>query len=124
MDEDGTRQRSSQGREDSSRAERNDSKPKKPSPLSKAWVKIAIAVVVLVLVAAAIIWWLNARNYESTDDAFIDTHIVHISPQIAGQVIRVAVNDNQLVHKGQPLVDISSADADTKLSQVVAQQAQ
>ena len=79
---------------------------------------------VLTLIVVALLWWLNARHYEDTDDAFIDTHIVHISPQIAGQVIRIAVNDNQLVKKGQPLVEIDSADARTKLAQVEAQQAQ
>ncbi len=32
----------------------------------------------------ALLWWLHARNFESTDDAFIDTHIVRLAPQIAG----------------------------------------
>jgi membrane fusion protein (multidrug efflux system) len=118
-DENGNRRNSSPDR-----ANQDEPKPKKPSPFRSPWVRAAIVIVMLILVAAAIIWWLNGRNYESTDDAFIDTHIVHISPQIAGQVTEVAVNDNQLVRKGQPLVDISSADAETKLTQVQAQQAQ
>jgi membrane fusion protein (multidrug efflux system) len=41
-------------------------------------VKIAIAIVVIALIVAAIIWWLVSRQYETTDDAFIDTHIVHV----------------------------------------------
>jgi hypothetical protein len=27
-------------------------------------------------------WWLHARNYESTDDAFIDARSVNVSSQV------------------------------------------
>ena len=83
--------------------------------------KIGVAIVVVGLVIGAIIWWLIERQYESTDDAFIDTHIVHIAPQIAGQVIRVAVNDNELVRQGQLLVQIDPSDPIAKLNQALAQ---
>src|ERR1700742_2179376 len=75
----------------------------KPSLFSHWWVKPAIALIVLLLIAGGIIWWLIARQYEDTDDAFIDTHIVHISPQTNGQVLRVYVTDNQFVRAGAPL---------------------
>ena len=101
-----------------------DSKEKKKSPFANPWVKIAIAVVVVLLIVGGVIWWLIARNYEDTDDAFIDTHIVHISPQIAGQVLAVRVNDNQPVRKGQMLLEIDPADADARLAQVRAQELQ
>jgi membrane fusion protein (multidrug efflux system) len=45
---------------------------------------------ILVLLAVAIgvvIWWLNARNYESTDDAYVDVHMVRLAPQTSGQVM-------------------------------------
>ncbi len=101
-----------------------DEEDKKPGLLQNPWVKIGGAILVIVLLVAGFIYWLYARQYEDTDDAFIDAHIVHISPQIAGQVIAVHVNDNQFVRKGQPLVDIDSADAQAKLNQVRAQEAQ
>jgi membrane fusion protein (multidrug efflux system) len=102
----------------------DDDGKEKPNLFQNVWVKIGLAAVVALLLLAALIWWLIARNYEDTDDAFIDTHIVHISPQIVGQVTRVYVNDNQLVRAGQPLVEINSADALAKLQQVQAQEAQ
>ena len=37
-------------------------------------------------VAAATAWWLNARNYESTDDAEIEGHLDLVSPRISGTV--------------------------------------
>jgi membrane fusion protein (multidrug efflux system) len=87
-------------------------------------VKIGLVVVVLALIAGGLIWWLIARHYEDTDDAFIDTHIVRLAPQIAGQVIAVSARDNQLVHKGDLLIAINSADAQAKLDQIAAQKAQ
>jgi hypothetical protein len=35
-------------------------------------------------------------HHESTDDAFIDGHIVHVAPQVGGRVV-VLVTDNQPV---------------------------
>jgi membrane fusion protein (multidrug efflux system) len=86
--------------------------------------QIAAVIVVIAVVIAGVLWWLNARKYEDTDDAFIDTHIVHLSPQIAGRVVKIYVKDNEQVHKGQPLVEIDPSDAQAKLAQVEAQQAQ
>src|ERR1700744_547745 len=95
----------------------DEDKESKPSIFQKTWFKITVAVVVIVLLIVALIWWLIARQYENTDDAFIDTHIVHIAPQVAGQVTRISVNDNQVVRRGHPLIDIDSADAEAKLQQ-------
>jgi len=97
---------------------------KKSSPFQNPWVKIAIVVVVLALIAGGVIWWLIARHYEDTDDAFIDTHIVRLAPQISGQVVQVLAQDNQLVHQGDLLIAINSADYQAKLDQVLAQKAQ
>lgn len=44
--------------------------------------------------------------YEGTDDAFVTSHVVPISGQVAGQVINVHVKDNQKVKAGDVLVDI------------------
>lgn len=110
--------------EQDNKSESDDKKPAGPAWLHSRWFKISVIVGVIVLLIAALIWWLIARQYEDTDDAFIDTHIVHISPQIAGQVVRIAVNDNQLVHRGQLLVQIDPRDPTTRLNQAKAQLAE
>jgi membrane fusion protein, multidrug efflux system len=81
---------------------------------ARAWYRRPVRLVaVLVLAAAALAggvsWWLEARQWETTDDAFIDTHMVMIAPQIAGRVARVLVDDNQQVAAGQLLVRIDPA---------------
>jgi membrane fusion protein, multidrug efflux system len=101
-----------------------DGKDKKKSPFANPWVKIGIVVVVLLLVAGGIVWWLIARQYEITDDAFVDTHIVHVSPQIQGQILAIHVNDNQMVLAGQPLVDIDARPQMAQLEQALAQRLQ
>ena len=81
----------------------------------------------VILIGAIILgysWWQNASHFESTDDAFIDTHIVRVAPQIAGRIVRVDVNDNQLVQPGQLLVEIDAGNATTELQRVLAQQGQ
>jgi membrane fusion protein (multidrug efflux system) len=100
-----------------------DGKGKK-SFLSNPWVKYGGIALLILLLVVGLIWWLNARQYEDTDDAFIDTHIVHLSPQVAGRVLRVAVNDNQLVRRGQLLVKIDPSDMQARLAQAEAQEAQ
>ncbi len=83
---------------------------------------------VLLLIATAFIgagaaWWLEARQWESTDDAFIDVHMVHVAPQVAGRVVGVLVDDNQTVRAGQPILEIDPADFQAKLDQALANEA-
>jgi membrane fusion protein (multidrug efflux system) len=102
----------------------DDGRKDKKSVFSNPWVKYGGIALFVILIIAGIAWWLIARQYEDTDDAFIDTHIVHLSPQIAGQVVHVLVNDNQPARKGQLLVEIDPSDANARLQQAEAQEAQ
>ena len=44
---------------------------------------------IIAAVAGGVMRWLNARNFESTDDAFIDTRVVPISAQVNGAIVDV-----------------------------------
>jgi membrane fusion protein (multidrug efflux system) len=97
-----------------------------PSPeTEQPWYKKPLWWVVGLLVIAALavgitLWWLHARQYESTDDAFIDAHIVLVAPQVAGRVQQVLVKDNQDVSKGQLLLKIDPAEYQVALDQAQA----
>lgn len=82
------------------------------------------AIVVAAVIAAAAIWWVLTRNVETTDDAYLDARVVHLSSQIAGRVLHVYAGDNRLVKKGALLVEIDPADAQARLDQAQAQQGQ
>jgi len=94
------------------------------SPFRNPKVLILGGGALLVLGVGAVVFWLIARNYESTDDAFVDVQIVRVAPQIAGLVTKVEVNDNQTVRPGQPLVEIDSATAQTQVAEAQAREAQ
>ena len=87
-------------------------------------VLIVGGIILLAVVIGALVFWLNARQWETTDDAFVDTHIVRVAPQVSGEVTQILVGDNQLVKAGEPLVYIDSADQQTKVAQAQAQRAQ
>ena len=46
----------------------------------------------------------------STDDAYIEGHVVPVSAKVKGHIARVLVDDNQMVEKGQALAEIETAD--------------
>jgi membrane fusion protein (multidrug efflux system) len=84
----------------------------------------AAAVVALALIAAIIvgvIWWLNARQYESTSDAYIAARVVSVSAQVAGAVASVPVTDNQRVSAGATLAQINPDDYRNALDKAKAQ---
>lgn len=82
---------------------------------------IILAVVVLAGLGAGFVWWLQARHYEATEDAFIDTNVSQVSAQVAGRTVRILVDDNQLVQQGQLLVELDPRDWQVKLDQAEAQ---
>ena len=75
-----------------------------------------------IIVAALLAgWWLHARNYESTDDAFIDSRTVQISAQVAAAIVDVPVTDNQLADAGAELVRLDDRDYVAQRDQAQAQ---
>lgn len=58
--------------------------------------------------------------HESTDDAFIDAHIVGVSPKVATYVARVYVDDNTHVKAGDLLVALDPRDVEARLAQARA----
>jgi len=75
----------------------------------------------VIVTAALVAWWLHARNYESTDDAFIDNRTVQISAQVAAAIVDVPVTDNQLVDAGAELVRLDDRDYVAQRDQAHAQ---
>ncbi|HEX9489953.1 MAG TPA: HlyD family secretion protein [Stellaceae bacterium] len=96
--------------------------PRQPR-LRRPLVMLVVAIVALAVIIGGVLWWLEARRYESTDDAFIDVHMTRIAPQVAGRVLRVPVDDNQPVTPGDLLIEIDPADYQARLDQAVANQA-
>ena len=84
----------------------------------------AIVVLALAVIAGGIAYWLNARHYENTDDAFIDAHPSAISPQVAAAITDVPVTDNEVVKPGEVLARLDDRDYVAAVAQAKAQIAQ
>jgi membrane fusion protein (multidrug efflux system) len=87
----------------------------------RPWLVAITLLVVRIVIAAGILWWVHARQFETTDDAFIDAHTVAISPQVAGAISELNVNDNQIVKAGTVLARIDDAIYASQLAQAKAQ---
>jgi membrane fusion protein (multidrug efflux system) len=76
---------------------------------------LAAAGLALVGLAVGIPYYLHAISHESTDDAFIDGHIIAISPRVSGHVAKVHVTDNQQVKAGDLMVELDPRDFQARL---------
>jgi len=77
-------------------------------------------VAALPLLTLGVHYVLHARAHESTDDAFIDGHIVGMSPKVASYVARVYVDDNTHVKAGDLLAELDPRDFEARLAQARA----
>ncbi|HEX3619179.1 MAG TPA: HlyD family secretion protein, partial [Candidatus Udaeobacter sp.] len=104
------------------RSKRHDSGEKK-FHLSKKTLIIG-GIVLGVILIGVFLYWLHARNFVSTDDAYTTTHVHEISARVAGTVEHVNVDDNQFVHGAQPLVMLDQRDFKVAVEQARAQASQ
>jgi membrane fusion protein (multidrug efflux system) len=77
--------------------------------LQKPAFRIFITILV-VLAIGGTVYYLYSRQFEETDDAFVDGHVVPITPQISALVAKVNINDNTLVHAGDVMVELDPTD--------------
>ncbi|HEY1464666.1 MAG TPA: HlyD family secretion protein [Terriglobales bacterium] len=82
--------------------------------------RIFVIAGVIVLVVVGFFVWRYLTSYESTDDAQIDGHLNPISARISGHVLKLQIEDNQLVHAGDTLLQIDPADYQVALQQAQA----
>jgi membrane fusion protein, multidrug efflux system len=90
----------------------------------KRWVGLAAGSLLLIgMAVGGIVYWLEARHFETTDDASVDAYTTQMASRVAGQVTRLLFADNQHVAAGDLLLLIDPRDFQAKLDQVRGQQA-
>ena len=85
--------------------------------LNSPWLVWPATAALALLLYFALSYLNGFLTHESTDDAFVEGHVVSIAPRISGQVLAVHVLDNQLVRSNDLLVEIDPADYAIKLGQ-------
>ena len=94
----------------------DDQKPK--HPVLRRTLLIAGPIVAI---AIGIWWYLTGGQYISEDDSYVGAADVTITPQVTGQVLRVAVSPNQLVKEGELLFEIDPEPFEISLDQAQAE---
>ncbi len=65
---------------------------------------------ILMLAGSGGYWyWQRSQRFESTENAYVNAHVVHVAAQVTGQVALVLPQDNQLVQQGETLLAIDPA---------------
>ncbi len=68
--------------------------------------RVIAGVIVVLGLAAAWYGYDRTTRFPSTDDATIDADVVHVASPVGGRIIRLPVEENQRVMKGDVLFEI------------------
>jgi membrane fusion protein (multidrug efflux system) len=85
----------------------------------KLFIGLGAGVILSALSYAGYDIWI-ASSYVTTDNAYVGAEVAQINSQVSGPVARVAVHDTQMVHKGDVLLEVDSADAKLAVAQAEA----
>lgn len=78
--------------------------------------KIAIGIVAIAAILSGF-YIAHEMQYQSTDDAYVETTTVNVAPRVSGQIEEVYVKDNQHVNEGDLVAVIDADDYKIKLEQ-------
>ena len=70
---------------------------------------IIVFVIAVIAVIALGIWW-HSTYSEDTDDAQVNGHLIQVSSRINGQVLKVDVEENQVVKQGDAIAELDPRD--------------
>ena len=88
----------------------SEAMPLPAQPAQHRWRRMLLSVGALIALAAGVYFLIprvvTALNTISTDDAYVNGHVTFVAPRVKGQVVRVLVDDNYRVKKGDILVQL------------------
>jgi membrane fusion protein (multidrug efflux system) len=91
-----------------------------PHSAKRVITTVIVALAFAFAVIVGLVYMINSAAYQSTDDAFIDGHIVPVSAQVAGRVESVYVDDNQNISKALLVLELDPRDFDAVVRQKTA----
>lgn len=78
------------------------------------------SITAIVFLICGIFYSVHSVYYKSTDDAFVEGHVITVAPRVAGIVLHLNIEDNQEVKKGDLLLEIDPNDYEAKLKETKA----
>ncbi len=95
-------------------------KKSKKEKVTKILAKKRILALILLAAVGTFFAWRYFTSFESTDDAFVEAHVIRISPKVSGIISDIHVEDNQPVKMGELLVSIDDSDYKVRYDQAKA----
>lgn len=84
-------------------------------------IKRKIALILGIIAAFVVAYFIvDSLKYQTTDDAYIESHMVQVAPKVSGQVVDVLIEDNQKIKEGQLIARIDDSDYKVKYEQAQA----
>ena len=77
--------------------------------------------IICIAVVGLVVFFEYSKYYPSTDDAYVNANVVHIAPQVSGDVVHIFVKNNEIIKKGQRLFDIDPRPFEIALANAKAQ---
>lgn len=81
---------------------------------------VPTVITILLIIGLIFLVWNKMPKYISTEDAYVDTTVVTVSPKVNGQLVKVYVKDNQKVKKGDLIAEIEDSDYKLRVAQISA----
>jgi membrane fusion protein (multidrug efflux system) len=75
----------------------------------KKKVYLPVLIITVIVVSFAIGWFIDYKNYISTDDAVVESDVISVSSKSLGRVQKLYVEEGDSVQKGALLVELDSA---------------
>lgn len=82
--------------------------------------RFLVPALIIILAVVGYVGVINAGKYESTEDAYVETHTIQLAPKVSGQVVKMYVTDNQKVKEGDLVAEIDPTDYRAKLADISA----
>jgi len=87
-------------------------------------VYIPLTLVILFVIVGGYFWYVDYSSYIKTDDAYVTSDVVSVSPKIMGRISQVYVQEGDSVKKGQLIAELDSVDLLAQKQQVLASKVQ
>lgn len=83
--------------------------------------RVIVSALVVILAVCGLAFYIHSSHYEHTDDAYLESHMVQVSPKVSGQIIEVYIDDNDKVKAGDLVAKIDPQDYKVRYEELNAQ---
>jgi membrane fusion protein (multidrug efflux system) len=90
------------------------------SLMRKVKIFVPLALVFMVIAFVSYRYYIDSRDFISTDDAYVDGNRVSISSKILGRIVKLAVAEGDTVREGQVVVRLDDTDLKAQHAQALS----